>query len=121
MKPPVLAALALAVLCATAAAAPSEGSVPTVRWEMVRAGVKDRRYLATLEGRLAGATGPVAAEARKFLAEIAAKIDLGNVDYDPISGGRLRVQPPGTYDAWRNRAAEYIVRLGADGSGQGPR
>lgn len=100
---------------------PSEGSVPTVRWEMVREGVKDRRYLATLEGRLAGATGPAADEARKFLADVAAQIDLGNVDYDAISGGRLRVQPPGTYDAWRDRAAEYIVRLGAGGSGQGPR
>jgi hypothetical protein len=94
------------------AADPSQGHVPTVRWEMVREGAKDRRYIETLQGRLAGKTGPAADEARAFLDEVAAKVELRTDAYDPIGGGRVRVQPPGTYDAWRDRIAGFIGRLG---------
>jgi hypothetical protein len=88
-----------------------EGMVPTLRWEMVREGAKDRRYLATLEARLEGRTGPAADEARQFLAGIAEKIELRTVDYDPISGGRVTAPPPGTLDQWRDRIAELIEKL----------
>ncbi|MBE3133613.1 MAG: hypothetical protein IMZ55_09075, partial [Acidobacteria bacterium] len=93
------------------AADPSQGHVPTVRWEMVREGAKDRRYLETLERRLAGKTGPAADEARAFLGEVAAAVDLRTDAYDPIGGGRVRVGPPATYDAWRDRLAALIGRL----------
>ena len=89
----------------------SQGRVPALRWEMAREGAKDRRYLATLERRLAARPGPGAREARKFLDEIAAKVELKTSDYDPISGGRIPALPPGTYDAWRDRIADLILRL----------
>jgi len=92
-------------------------NVPTLRWEMLREGAKDRRYLATLEARLAGGTGGKDAdEARQFLQQIKDKIELRNMDYDPIGGGRVPVQPAGTYDQWRTRIAEYILKL-TDSSG----
>jgi hypothetical protein len=93
------------------AADASQGHVPTVRWEMAREGAKDRRYLATLEQRLGGKTGPAAAEARQFLDELSARIVLKTDEYDPIAGGRIPTEPPGTYDQWRDRAAELIQRL----------
>jgi len=92
---------------------PLEGHVPTLRWEMAREGTKDLRYLATLEKHLAGKTGPAAEAARKFLDEIAEKIVLRTGFYDPIGGGRVPVQPPGTYDQWRARLAEFITQLSA--------
>jgi len=93
------------------AASPSEGNVPTLRWEMAREGAKDRRYIATLESRLAGKTGPAADEARKFLGEIRSRIILRTDQYDPIGGGRVPCEPPGTLDQWRDRIAELIQRL----------
>ena len=92
---------------------PSQGHVPTLRWEMAREGTKDLRHLATLEKLLAGKTGPAAEAAHKFLDEIAAKIVLRTDAYDPIGGGRVPVQPPGTYDEWRARIAEFITQLSA--------
>jgi hypothetical protein len=92
---------------------PAQGHVPTLRWEMAREGAKDLRYLATLEKLLAGKTGPAAEAARKFLDEIAGKIVLRTDAYDPIGGGRVPVQPPGTYDEWRGRIAELIAPLSA--------
>jgi hypothetical protein len=87
-------------------------NVPTLRWEMLREGAKDRRYLATLEARLVGGTGGKDAdEARQFLQQIKDKIELRNMDYDPIGGGRVPVQPAGTYDQWRTRIAEYVIKL----------
>ena len=88
-----------------------QGRVPTLRWEMVREGAKDRRYLATLEGKLVGKRGPAADEARKFLDEIAARIILRTDQYDPIGGGKIPTEPPGTYDGWRDRIAELIRKL----------
>jgi hypothetical protein len=90
---------------------PSESGVPTLRWEAVREGAKDRRYIETLERRLAGKSGPVAEEARRFLADISARIVLRTDQYDPIGGGRVPVQPPGTYDQWRDRIAGFIMKL----------
>ena len=86
----------------------SQGHVPTLRWEMAREGAKDRRYIATLESRLAGKTGPAADEARKFLGETSSRIILRTDQYDPIGGGRVPCEPPGTYDQWRDRIAELI-------------
>ena len=93
---------------------PEEGPVPTLRWEAVREGTKDRRYLATLEARLAGKQGPAADEAQEFLTGIAARIELRTEDYDPISGGRVPAQQPGAYDAWRDRIADFIEALPAE-------
>ena len=93
------------------AADPSQGHVPTLRWEMAREGAKDRRYLATLEARLAGKTGPAADEAKKFLGDVAARIVLRTDQYDPIGGGRVPAEPPGTLDQWRGRIAGLIQRL----------
>ena len=90
---------------------PSEGKVPTLRWEAVREGAKDRRYLATLEKLLAARSGAAAKEAREFLREIAGQIELRNKDYDPIDGGRVPAHPPGTYDLWRAKIAGFIERL----------
>lgn len=90
---------------------PDEGKVPTLCWEAVREGAKDRRYLATLEERLKGRTDEAAAEARRFLEDIAAQIELRTGDYDPIDGGRVPAHPPGTYDRWRDRIADFIEAL----------
>lgn len=87
------------------------GVVPTLRWEAVREGVKDRRYLATIESRLAGRTGPAADAARALLDEIAAAIRLEHEDYDAVSGGRIHAAPPGRHEEWRRRLAEAIIRL----------
>ncbi|MCX5684190.1 MAG: hypothetical protein NT049_10955 [Planctomycetota bacterium] len=89
----------------------SQGHVPTLRWEMAREGAKDRRYLATLESRLARKGGPAVDEARKFLAETSARIILRTDQYDPVGGGRVPCEPPGTYDQWRSRIAELIQRF----------
>ncbi len=93
----------------------ADGTVPTPRGEAVREGTKDRRYLATLEARLAGAQGAAADEARKFLAEIADKIELKSEDYDPISGGRVPALPPEKYDEWRAKISDLIEALPARG------
>jgi hypothetical protein len=92
--------------------------VPTLRWEAVREGGKDRLYLATLESTLAGREGPVADEARAFLDEIRAKVELRNADWNPIDGGRVPSLPPGTYDAWREQVADLIADLDGGGIGQ---
>ncbi len=94
------------------AEAPGEGHVPTLRWEAVREGTKDRRYVATLEKRLEGRKGEAAEGARKLLEEIASRIELRHVDYDPVSGGRVPAPPPGTCEEWRDRIAGFIERLG---------
>ena len=90
----------------------AQGHVPTLRWEMVREGAKDRRYVATLEARLAGKQGSAVDEARAFLSTIAEQVVLRTDAYDPIGGGRIRVSPPGTYDQWRDRIAEFIRKIG---------
>jgi len=101
------------------------GMVPTIRWEAVREGVKDRRYVATLERMLAAKNGPAAGagkanappaspavdEARALLDSIAAKIELKHEDYDPVSGGRIPAAAPGVYEEWRAGIAAAIVRL----------
>jgi hypothetical protein len=89
----------------------AQGHVPTLRWEMAREGAKDRRYLATLESRLTGKSGPAADEARKFLGEINSRVILRTDQYDPIGGGRVPCEPPGTLDQWRDRIAELIQRF----------
>lgn len=92
---------------------PSDGRVPTLRWEAVREGAKDRRYLATLERLLADRQGAVAGQAREFLDEVAAQVVLRTDTYDPVDGGRVPAHPPGTYDRWRSQIADFIEALNA--------
>jgi hypothetical protein len=89
----------------------NDGKVPTVRWEAVREGVKDRRYVATLERTLEGKTGEAADAARRLLDEIAAKVELRTTDYDPINGGRIAAPAPEVFEAWRARIVDAIVKL----------
>ena len=89
----------------------SEGRVPTVRWEAVREGVKDRLYLATLEDLLTGRADKDADRARKLLDEIAWAIAL-EPPASESGGGRARLHPAGTYDAWRQRIMDAIQALG---------
>jgi hypothetical protein len=89
----------------------SEGRVPTVRWEAVREGVKDRLYLATLEDLLTGRADKDADRARKLLDEIAWAIAL-EPPASESGGGRVRLHPAGTYDAWRERIMDAIEALG---------
>ena len=93
------------------AEAAGEGNVPTLRWEAAREGAKDLRYLALLESRLQGASGPACDAARALLGEIAEKTDLRTGEYDPITGGRIPAQAAEVYDGWRARAAALIVKL----------
>jgi len=97
---------------------PLQGHVPTLRWEAVREGCKDRRYLATLESLLEpqpGASGKradVVAEARQLLRTISGRISLGSLETDDVrSGGRILAHPPGTYEQWRAQIAECILKL----------
>ena len=87
------------------------GMIPTIRWEAVREGVKDRRYIATLEKMLAVKKGPTVAEARKYLDGIAALIELKHEDYDPVSGGRIPAASESVYEEWRAGIAAAIVGL----------
>jgi hypothetical protein len=87
------------------------GTVPTLRWEAVREGTKDRRYLATLERLIAAHPGRESDEARRLLGEIAGEVELRTGDYDPIDGGRIPAHEPGTYDLWRSRIADAIEAL----------
>ena len=92
----------------------AQGNVPTLRWEAMREGVKDRRYIATLEARLVGKGDKAAmlvAEAREFLKKIELQIELRHLDYDAISGGRIPAQAAGVYEQWREKVAELIEKL----------
>jgi hypothetical protein len=100
------------------AADPAQGNVPTCRWEAVREGAKDRRYVATLEKLLETRkpTGDLrdkaAEDGAALLREISSQIKLVSLEtYDPISGGRIPAHPPGTYEQWRVEIADCIERL----------
>jgi len=93
--------------------APSQGPVPTLRWEAVREGTKDLCYVATLHKCLVGKRDKTARQARRFLKEIAGEIELRSDTYDHIHGGRIPAHPPGTYDRWRAKIAEFIEKLSA--------
>lgn len=92
----------------------SKSKVPTLRWEAVREGIKDYRYLATLEKLLVGKENPTAKEAQRFIDEISSQIELRHIDYDPVSGGRIPAHPAGKYEAWRTRIMELIETLNAE-------
>ena len=94
--------------------------MPTLHWEAVREGAKDRRYVATLEQRLAGKQGGRIHNAYTVMSLIAAGVRLAAEDYDPIQGGRIPAAPPGTYDQWRREIRAYIEQidtLGPDAPG----
>jgi hypothetical protein len=97
---------------------PAQGNVPTLRWEAVREGAKDRRYLATLENLLernegaAADKAAVVTEAKKFLHEISDQVELAGLETsNPGSGGPIHAHPPGTYEQWRAKIADYIEKL----------
>lgn len=90
---------------------PKQGHVPTLRWEAVREGVKDMRYLATLEAAIKGRTDSPAEAARALVRRIHEKIILRTDQYDPIGGGRVPVPGAGQFDRWRQEIAEVIGSL----------
>ena len=90
---------------------PAEGNVPTLHWEALREGAKDRRYMATFRRHLQGKQGRLAFQAGQFMSITAADIRLASRTYDAIEGGQIPALPPSTYDSWRARMSEYIIAL----------
>jgi len=91
------------------------GPVPTVHWEAIREGAKDRQYIATLEKAMEGKTGRAVDEANTLLAEISDKIILSTEprEYDPIEGGKIPAPKAGVFEQRRQKIAERIVALQA--------
>ena len=96
---------------AWASAETGEGSVPTLRWEMVREGAKDRRYVATLEKLIARRNDKAAQDAKALLKEIEGKVELKTDAYEPIAGGIVLSPPSETYDQWRAKIAKFIESM----------
>lgn len=84
--------------------------VPTLRWEMVREGAKDLAYVRTLEALLANRSDAVARDARRFLAAIAGRISVRNVEAAQAQA-RIVCEPARVYDEWRRSIADFIIRL----------
>ncbi len=88
-----------------------DGPLPTQRWEGIREGIDDGRYLYTLEARLAearrtGTHGAAAAAAAALLTELRAAVPI-RASYDqsgPWHGP--------DYARWRRRLAEAILAFG---------
>jgi hypothetical protein len=83
------------------------GPISTQRWEAVREGIDDYRYLYTLERLVAEGRGPraVREEAGAWLAELRVSIkpQASYTQDGPWDGA--------TYEKHRRRAAEYILKL----------
>ena len=90
------------------------GPVPTVHWEAIREGAKDRQYIATLEKAIQGQSGAKVEQASALLKEISDTIILSteNRDYDPIEGGKIPAPKPGVFEQWREKIAAQIIALG---------
>ncbi len=88
-----------------------DGPIPTQRWEGVREGIDDGRYVYTLEARLAearrtGRNAAAAAAAEKLLAELKAAVPV-RATYDQDGPWR-----GADYAPWRRRLADSILAFG---------
>lgn len=84
--------------------------MPLVGWETRREGVDDYRYLQMLEDCVAAQPGnPLAAEAKKWMAGLRARIITADPYTPNVPGKPL---PLDEYDRIREKAAGYIQRLG---------
>ena len=90
------------------------GPVPTVHWEAIREGAKDRQYIATLEKAIQDRSDAKGEQARALLQEISGTIILSteNREYDPIEGGKIPAPKPGVFEQWREKIAAQIIALG---------
>ncbi|MBI3922950.1 MAG: DUF4091 domain-containing protein [Armatimonadetes bacterium] len=104
----------------------AEGVIETTRWEGIRAGIDDCRYLATLKAAIARAgkdprRNRLARQAAKWVeGELGAAIDEALRPTVRIEPGKRPLWIKPEYldlDAWRGRMAEWIVRLNGSRSG----
>ena len=89
--------------------------MPSVGWETRREGIDDYRYLQMLEDCIAANPNePVAAEAKKWLANLRARIIAADPHNANRSGGFLGLDE---YERVREQATGYIERLGPVSAG----
>ena len=95
------------------------GPIPTIEWEALREGIDDFRYAYTLERAIGRAREGESAEAKRIAKEaeqllsalredIAA--DLHEYDRQGLNFHTDSIWPAATYDDWRRRIAQMIVR-----------
>ena len=96
------------------------GPIPTIQWEALREGIDDFRYVVTLQrsiDKLRENTSPeakrLAKEAQSLLDELRESIvaDLAEYDRREINFHTDSIWPVESYDRWRRRIAEMIVRI----------
>ena len=93
-------------------------TLPTLRWEGVREGIDDLRYLYTLEQALEAARGnpgkaDAVARGEALLAELRAELNR----YGPEARGIMAYFEPEDYARYRRRIAQAIIALmQADGT-----
>ncbi|MBI3829636.1 MAG: hypothetical protein HY291_08975 [Planctomycetes bacterium] len=94
------------------------GYLNTLKFEQMREGIDDHRYLELLEDKLAAAPkdDPAAAEARKFLKILEAFLpqyphDIGQTTGAEAGGTYDESKETTYFDPWRKQLAEYIAAL----------
>jgi hypothetical protein len=97
-----------------------DGPIPTIEWEALREGIDDFRYVYTLERAIDGARRlqsaealRAAKEAERLLNQLREDIvaDLHEYDRQGVNFHTNSIWPTATYDDWRGRIAEMIVRV----------
>jgi len=97
-----------------------DGPIPTIEWEALREGIDDFRYVYTLEHAIARAREGESAEAvrmakdaERLLDELRGDIvaDLHEYEQRGVNFHTDSIWPPPTYDDWRRRIAQMIVRV----------
>ena len=99
-----------------------EGPVPTIPWEMVREGIDDARYVATLEALIARAARSPKPGARKAAARAKEDLDAILQQVGPVYGDWSKgkstnkegeIPPAASVTKWRSAIAREILRLQA--------
>ena len=93
-----------------------EGPVPTIYWEAVREGVKDLKYLKTLERLIKEAekkqvASAEVAKAKEVLKNMKDQIKESPRSYDVMEGSKANTLAPAAYDKWRWNIAELIIKI----------
>jgi len=97
-----------------------DGPIPTIEWEALREGIDDFRYVYTLQRAIARARQSRSAEAARLandaeqlLDELREDIvaDLHEYEQQGVNFHTDSIWPAKTYDDWRRRIAEMIVRI----------